>query len=149
MNRNRSIILISLILVAALAVLGFLILRQDKENLPPAAQTETESQFAGKPLPQDKETLKNQLVGHLGSGGTITETSDFNIHYFAPDIFQVEIKTTDVADAREEAITWFKSKGFNEEDICKLPVTFYLNAEVVGKLEGSGVIFNALPEFCR
>lgn len=149
MSRKQLTILITLIVVVTLSILAFLVLRQDKEGLPPAIQTDEESPFVGKPLPKDKEVLKNQLVGHLSDGGTITETPDFNIHYFAPDVFQVEVKTVDIADTREKAIAWFKGKGFSEEDICKLPVTFYLSAEVARKLEGSGVIFNTLPDFCQ
>lgn len=147
MTRNRIIILV-IILLAVLAVIGFFLFGAEKEEPTPITEG-AESAFTGKPLSPDKESVKRELVAGVGGAGTIAETPDFNVHYFAPDIFQVEIKNIDIVNTREKAIVWFKTKGFSEEDICKLPVTFYLNAEIALKLEGSGVIFNTLPDFCR
>ena len=138
-----------LVIVIVVAITLFLLSKRGREVPPIVIPDNTENPFTGKTLPPDKEIIKRQMVGHLGDGGTITETPRFNIYYFAPDIFQVEIKITNIADVRDEAIAWFKDKGFSENDICKLPVTFYLNPEVARKLEGSGVSFNTLPDFCR
>ncbi|MDP3991599.1 MAG: hypothetical protein Q8P66_01705 [Candidatus Colwellbacteria bacterium] len=149
MRRSRVIILIVLVIVIITAAITFLLSKKGAEEPPIVIPDNTENPFTGKMLPPDKEIIKRQMVGHLGDGGTITETPRFNIYYFAPDVFQVEIKITNIADVRDEAITWFKDKGFSENDICKLPVTFYLNPEVARKLEGSGVSFNTLPDFCR
>ena len=115
----------------------------------PVIQEFPESPLESKPLTLDKEEIKRQLTAPLGEAGVLTDGPDFRIDYIAPDFFQVEIKTTNIFDARENAVAWFKEKGFSEEDICKLPVTFYLDAEVARKLEGSGIVFNALPDFCR
>lgn len=115
----------------------------------PVSQVFPESPLQSRPLTPDKEEIKKQLTAPLGEAGTLTDGPDFRIDYIAPDIFQVEVKSINIADARDRAIAWFKDKGFSEEDICKLPVTFYLNAEVAQKLEGSGVIFNTLPDFCQ
>ena len=141
--------MVLVIVIIAVTITFFLLSKRGREVPSIVIPDNTESPFTGKTLPPDKEIIKRQMVGHLGDGGTITETPRFNIYYFAPDVFQVEIKVTNIADVRDEAITWFKDKGFSEDDICKLPVTFYLNPEVARRLEGSGVSFNTLPDFCR
>jgi hypothetical protein len=149
MRRSWVIILIVLVVVIIAVAITFLLSKREREVPSIVIPDNTENPFTGKTLPPDKEIIKRQMVGHLGDGGTITETPRFNIYYFAPDVFQVEIKTANIVDVRDEAISWFKDKGFSENDICKLPVTFYLNPEVAKKLEGSGVSFNTLPDFCR
>src|SRR3989344_4266636 len=117
MHRSRVIILIVLVVVIIAVAITFLLGKKGAEEPPIVIPDNTENPFTRKTLPPDKEIIKRQMMGHLGDGGTITETPRFNIYYFAPDVFQVEIKTTNIADARDEAITWFKDKGFSEADI--------------------------------
>lgn len=148
-SRNKLILalLILLVIFGGYFLYRFLAGRQIVKETP--VSQEFPSPLESKPLTQDKEEIKKQLTIPLGEAGTLTDGPDFRIDYIAPDIFQVEIKTAYVVRARDEAIKWFKDKGFNEEDICRFPVTFYLNAEVARKLEGSGVILNTLPDFCQ
>lgn len=148
MKRNQLIILVIVVILVIASLVAFLLTRE-KGVEEPTPITETENPFVGKPLPPDKEAIKQELIANVKDGGTIIETPEFNIHYFPPDIFQAEIKTTNIVDSKEKAIAWFKGKGLGEEDICKLPLTFYLSPEVAQKLQGSGVIFNTLPDFCR
>jgi len=85
-----------------------------------------------------------------GQAGTITDGPDYRIIYLpAGPLFQVEIKTTYIARAKDSAIQLFKNKGFSEEDICNLPVAFYLGPKPFKELEGSGVVVNPKPDFCR
>ena len=146
------VILIALFILASVVVLVFVNQKgwEEEQDLTDGTSIPVEEgSLKGKTLTPDKEAIKNRLVAPVGDAGVLAETSEFRIEYYSPDVFQVEIKVTNIADARDEAITWFKDKGFSEDDICKLPVTFYLNPEVVRKLEGSGVTFNTLPDFCR
>ncbi len=152
---NRKILTLVLASVIILIALLALVLlgREDQQEQYPFGEPSTvpvgQGSLKGKALSPDKEVIKSQLVIPIGDAGVLAETSEFRIEYYSPDVFQVEIKTANIADARASAINWFKEQGFNEEDICKLPVTFYLNPEVARKLEGSGVIFNTLPDFCQ
>jgi len=150
-NSRNKLILALIILLVILG--GYLLYRflTDEQIIEeaPVSQEFPESPLESKPLIPDKEEIKRQLTAPLGEAGVLTDGPDFRIDYIAPDFFQVEIKTTNIVGARESAIAWFKSKGFNEEDICRLPVTFYLNAEVARELGGSGVILNTLPDFCQ
>ncbi len=164
-SRYKKIIL----LLVGLLVIGafiYLIIVTYKESQPPLVSppsSERTSPFGIKisgpaiseysktrpALPSNKEALKQRLVAPLGEAGVLLETSDFRIDYLSPDIFQVEIKTTSIASAKDNAVDWFKKKGFSEEDICKLPVTFYLSGEVVAKFKDSGLVFKPLPDFCE
>lgn len=151
-SNKTKLILVTAILVVIFGgyfLYSFLTSRQAIEQAPVISQGFPESPLESKPLTQDKEDIKRQLTAPLGEAGILTDGPDFRIDYIAPDFFQVEIKSINIVDARDKAISWFKNKGFSEEDICRFPVTFYLNAEIVGKLEGSGVIFNTLPDFCQ
>lgn len=107
------------------------------------------SPIQSQPLASNKEAIKNRLVSPLGEAGVLIENEDFRIEYYAPNLFQVVIKVVYVAEARDKAMSWFKQQGFNEKDICDLPVTFSLTPDVEQKLKGSGFIYNALPDFCQ
>lgn len=152
---NRKTLIIAFIILIALAgvIAAVFINRGEKEEQRPAGEAFPvpieQGSLKGKVLAPEKEEIRSDLVAPLGDAGVLTETSEFRIEYYSPDVFQVEIKTINIADARDKAIAWFKGKGFSEADICKLPVTFYLTPEVARKIEGSGVIFNTLPDFCQ
>lgn len=107
------------------------------------------SPIQSQPLASDKEAIKNRLVSPLGEAGVLIENEDFRIEYYSPNLFQVVIKAVYVAEAKDEAMNWFKKQGFSEKDICDLPVTFSLTPEVERKLKGSGFIYSALPDFCQ
>ena len=151
---RKKIILIS-IAVLLLMILGtgaiFLTGKRSEKNqgVIQDNQSVTGEPIESQPLASDKEAIKNRLVSSLGEAGVLTENKDFRIEYYSPNLFQVVIKVVYVAEAEDKAINWFKERGFSEKDICDLPVTFSLTPEVDQKLEGSGFIYNALPDFCR
>lgn len=153
MTRSKLKIVIALLLLAAIAFASYLFLR--KPAVPPAPSVEEEGpgdilQKKGA-LSPEKIALKQKIIAPLGgSAGGIYETTNFRISYLpSPDIFQGEIKTTYISQAKEEAIEWFKKQGFTEADICALPVNFYLGGEAFEQYQGSGLIFNPLPDFCQ
>lgn len=80
-------------------------------------------------LEQNDTTAKQKIINSLSpSTETVYQTSDFTIDYVrTPDVFQVEIDSTDVAKAKSEAVAWFESQGISYSGICRLPVMFYLN----------------------
>lgn len=154
---KKKIIVAVIIAVLILASLGiYFLLRPSVEEKPPGELPRTESPaeqaiLNRSPLSPDKEEIKQSLLQPLkGGAGTISEGPQFKVDYLpAFDVFEVGIKTTNIFQAKENAVIWFKEQGFNESDICNLPVTFYLVSEVAKEYEGSGLVFNPLPDFCQ
>lgn len=93
---------------------------------------------------------KTGLIVLADSAGIIQTTQDYTLQYIPSlDIFQIQILTTDISTAKQEAITWFSNQGISDADICNLPVIFYLNGNVAIQLEGTNVVFNPLPDICK
>lgn len=142
-----------ILILAVIVFAGYLLSRKPAEPLPPFIEEEGPGDILEKKgiLLPEKITLKQEIIAPLkGSAGGIYETEDFRISYLpSPDIFQIEIKTTYIPQAKEVAVEWFKKKGFTEADICALPVNFYLGGEVFEQFRGSGLVFNPLPDFCQ
>ena len=157
MSKKRILIVIIPLLIILVSLGIYFLLRSSVEEKPPLKElpkTESPAEQAisnREPLPPNKEEIKQLLLQPLkGGAGTISEGAQFKVDYLlAFDVFEVGIKTTNIFQAKEGAITWFKEKGFNEKDICNLPVTFYLVSGVAQEYRGSGLIFNPLPDFCE
>jgi hypothetical protein len=113
--------------------------------------TSTASDILPGPLSPEKEKLRQALIAPFaGQAGTVVDTPDYRIDYLpAGPVFQVEIKTVYVIQAQKEAINWLKAKGFSEEDICNLPLAFYLGFGPAQKLRGSGLSVSPKPDFCH
>lgn len=153
MTKKKVLVIVTPLLI--LAALGIYLLVRSTSPPPvelPRMESAAEQALINRePLSEDKEAIKNSLIRPLeGGAGTISEGGQFKVDYLpAFDVFEVGIKTVDIPQAKEGAIAWFKEKGFTEDDICNLPVTFYLASEVARQYEGSGLIFNPLPDFCE
>jgi hypothetical protein len=105
-----------------------------------------------RPTPSQSDTqLRQQLIQELNEkSGTLLQTPDFNLEYVkAPNDFEVEIKTTNVSQAKLDAISYFKDKGFSNDGICKLPLMFYLNSTVAQSYRQTNQTFNPIPDFCK
>lgn len=144
--KRKIILALIIIIVLTTLTLGAIALFKRLEK---GGEIVTGEPIQSQPLASDKEAIKERLVAPLGEGGVLTENEDFRVEYYAPDFFQVVIKTTHVAEASGKAINWFKDQGFSEDDICKLPVTFSATPEVEQKLREGGSSYNALPDFCQ
>lgn len=151
MQRYKKLILVLIAILSILIILVILSLvkkEEGEEIVIPSPPEETN--IIKSSLSSEKEKIRQALIAPLGGEpGTITDGPDYRIDYLpAGEVFQIEIKTTYIARARDEAIAFFRGKGFNEEDICNLPVAFYLGPEPFKELEGSGVVVNPKPDFC-
>lgn len=94
-------------------------------------------------------TIKNRLIAATNSEGVVYKTNDFRVDYVkAADEFQVEILTTDTANAKKLANEWLRSKGLSQQGICNLPILFYLNFDIANQLRGKGIEFNPTPDGC-
>lgn len=88
-------------------------------------------------LPQDKIS------------GIIHETRNIRIDYTqSADIFQVEILTTDISAAKNEANVWFREQGLSQEAICILPISFYVSYEVANQIRDSNIVVSSLGNGC-
>ncbi len=97
-------------------------------------------------------TAKQKILSLLQQGkssGYVYESQNIRLEYLnSPDAFLAEILTFDIAKAKTDAVTWFKSQGMSQAGICNLPISFYLNSGVANELRTSNIIFNPLPDGC-
>ena len=81
--------------------------------------------------------------------GILYQSSNITIDYTeSADMFQVEINTTDIKNAKAEANIWFRARGMSQKGICDLPLMFYINYETMIKLKNSGTQFSPLANSC-
>ncbi len=101
-------------------------------------------------LPTSDTSIREKLVASLGNNsGILYATSAFEISYVkAPDIFQVEILTTNVESAKQDTVSWFTAQGMSLAGICKLPLMFYLAPSVMQHFRQTNTVFNPLPNGC-
>lgn len=82
--------------------------------------------------------------------GSVYISPNITIIYIGEaDVFQVEIKNTNIDLAKNEAVRWFTSQGLSTKAICDYPVYFYLNAQTAESLRGTGTVMNTLPPGCQ
>lgn len=104
-------------------------------------------------IQSNADTLaKNKVLTLLPQGkqsGILRETRAVRIDYTkSADLFQVEILTTDIKAAKDEANIWFREQGLSQEAICTLPISFYMNYEVANQIRNTDILFNPLGNGC-
>jgi hypothetical protein len=103
-------------------------------------------------LSHDDVVAKANILASLPPGqqsGVIYSNSDISIEYIhSADLFQVEILTTDIQTAKNEANVWLRAQGLSQQAICTLPVEFYLNFDIANQLRQSNITFNPLGNGC-
>jgi hypothetical protein len=60
----------------------------------------------------------------------------------------VEILTTDVNGAKDDAVKWLESKGLSAQGVCTLPVEFILNDKAAEYLRGKNIVISPLASGC-
>lgn len=104
------------------------------------------------PLSVADKAAKEKILSKLPAGklsGILYETTNTNIEYVSSaDLFMVEIKTIDVAQAKADANVWFRSQGISQKGICDLPVMFYLNAQVLENIHNINIQFSPVGTGC-
>lgn len=103
-------------------------------------------------LNQKDQQAKEQILSFWSPEnypGNIYNTDLYSIDYLkSADYFQVEIRTSNINQAKSEAYNWFIRQGMSQQGICNLPVQFYLNSEVKSYLQRPSIDINPLPEGC-
>ncbi len=107
-----------------------------------------------KPLSEsDKAAALKILLDFLpedAESGTIYTSPNMRIDYNGTlNIFEVEIKTTNISLAKEEAVQWFLNRGFSQDAICNYPLEFILNWDIRNELGDSNIIFSTLAPNCQ
>lgn len=96
------------------------------------------------------KTLKALLPENTSSGNLyISNNIKIDYTYGNTDVWEVEVLSTDISSAKDEAVKWFLDQGFSQDFICNYPVEFYLNIDISQELSSSGVIFNPLAPGCQ
>jgi hypothetical protein len=105
-----------------------------------------------KTLSHDDVVAKAKILATLPPGqqsGSLYYNADISIEYIhSADLFQVEILTTDIKTAKDEANVWLRARGLSQNAICTLPVEFYLNYDIANQLRQSTSTFNPLANGC-
>jgi len=101
------------------------------------------------PLSTSDNQIRQSIIANTTpSHDIVYQTNDFVIEYVqAPNDFETEILSTDTDTAKQEAVSWFISKGISNQGICRLPLNFYLSQQVSAQLP-KGYVFDRLPKGC-
>ena len=85
----------------------------------------------------------------IGGAGKVTTQPDFSVEYIGgPDTFLVQITSTDLDTAKQQAEQWFVDQGFQPEDLCQgITVSFFIGSEARSSLP-PGTQFNPVPSGC-
>lgn len=137
---KKLILIISITTLVLLATIGFLFYRNTKlkEDVRPIKEI-LQVQNEGE-LSESGKIAREKLVAPLGGNSkALLVTEDYEIGYLPPpsERLMVFIVSETPDTAEQDAISWIKSRGFSESDICNFPTVI------------SGVGPNHLPAFCE
>lgn len=95
-------------------------------------------------------TLRQNLITMLNNeSGILHETDTYRIEYIhSPDFFMTEIKSPNITGTKQSVSDYLTSIGFSQNDICYLPLIFYVNKNVAQQIKDSSVQFSPLPIGC-
>jgi len=105
-----------------------------------------------KTLTTNDQAAKTKMLSKISSegSGTLYQSENVSIDYLStPNVFQVEILTTNIDQAKKEAVNWFMSQGLSQDAICNYPVQFYLNFTIAEQLRGKNINFSPLAPGCK
>jgi hypothetical protein len=105
-----------------------------------------------RPLSEDDRFAKAKVLSNVPQGeayGIVYQSRNITIDYTkSADMIQVEILTTNIQAAKNEANIWLRTQGLSQEAICTLPVMFYMNYEVANQIRQTDVVFSPLGNGC-
>jgi hypothetical protein len=152
---KKKIILIGMVVSIVLIVWGaFVLVTTEKENknsisIEPLLKAEHEGV-----LSEQGKAVLNTLTEPLdGESGTLAGTAQMEIGYLAPmpplgDRIMVFILGIEVEKIEQDALSWLRSRGFSDNDICALPVVFSIVNPAAQTTNKDKLTANYLPPFC-
>jgi Tol biopolymer transport system component len=86
-----------------------------------------------------------------GGAGEITTQQDFEIGYVGgPDVFMVEIRSSDLEGAKMAAEQWLVDQGFTPQDFCGgIALNFYVGVQVRDESGPGTIFFDPVPTACE
>ncbi len=101
-------------------------------------------------LSEQGRSTRQSIIGRLNNtSGIVHKTAKYRLEYIAsPDVFMAEILTTDINQAKEEVQDYLNKEGINQNDICYLPLVFYLSAFTSQSVKDTNTEFNPMPLGC-
>lgn len=105
-------------------------------------------------LSEQGKVVRNELIEPLGGkSGTLLSVTSMEIGYLAPmpplkEKIMVFIFGTEVEKIEQDAISWLRSRGFSDADLCNLPVVFSVTNPNAQTNKEYKLSMNYIPEFC-
>jgi len=116
--------------------------------------TNTPSQSSNQATPPPnafsaKNALLMRTLHGLDQSGIVYQSPNVQVEYIAGDkLFQAEILSIQLTKAKQETETWFRSQGITQNEICNLPLMFYINPAIKENLSTIDQQVNLLPDGC-
>ncbi len=104
-----------------------------------------------KPTLKQKDLfIKNSIASKLTEPVSVVYQTDLvQVKYVkGPNDFEAKITSTQVEEAKNQTIQYFRGQGLSNDGICKLPLVFYPSIEIKEQLASEGKTFSLLPDFC-
>jgi hypothetical protein len=106
-----------------------------------------------KQLTTEDALAETKIVSKLPetkTSGVLYESQNITIDYTSGvNLFQVEILTNNIEQAKKEAVSWFLLQGMSLDGICNYPVQFYLSYDVLQSLRATSTVFSPLAPGCK
>lgn len=101
-------------------------------------------------LSPSDQAIRKQIIQSAGNKTTVlSQTKTYILRYIQPvDLFQAEINTIDIAQAKKDVDLYFTAKGISKNGLCYLPLTFYLSKQTSQQLTGKNISFSPIPDGC-
>lgn len=129
--------------------IGILFSLKTGKKAPIASNKIVPPQVAPENLPKEIKNLKSKLIAltirNNNGDLLIYQSQNFYIEYISsPQVFFVKI-LKDVNKSKLDAQNWFIGQGAKQEDLCTLPVRFFLATTQARK---ENLNFSSLPDGC-
>jgi hypothetical protein len=153
---GKTIVIIILALVIFVSILVAVVFIQTQKNKVVFVPAVTYDQVAEKrlvamlqnhPSLSESDQVAKVTLSHIEN--PIHQTYQYTMKY-DPQMEEVvvEILSSNVDAAKENAIMWLKSQGLSDQGICTLPVEFILNDKAAEFLRGKNMVISPLAPGC-
>lgn len=154
---GKSKVIILLALVIIVSIVGVVAYYQSQKTEivydPPVTYNQEAQQklvamlYESKPALSESDQAVKDTFSQMEN--PISQTEQYTMR-FEPEMDQivVEILSSDVAGAKDQAVTWLKSQGLSDEGICTFPVEFILNDGAAEFLRGQNLEISPLADGC-
>ncbi len=163
MNKTITYVLLPWAILIIFIITGSIFFFSNREKTNNTQQIISVPSYSPTSFPLQQPTLSNnhQLSGNdisvkqriLNSinrqATTLYKSPNIQVMYIpATDSFTGQISTDNVEQAEQEAISWFTRQGISLSGVCNLPITFFLDWNIIEEFRSKNMQFNPLPKNC-